>query len=227
MKNSDNWNKFIGSEIPSSIKTQPIIYNFIKKDYKIIDIGCGFGKTVFDLHKNGYVNVYGIDTNKSGIKLADSIIKKLQLISKPKFKTANALNLPFLDEIFDCAITQSFWTTIVMANERLKIIKEINRIVKQNGILYIADFEQNYGLPMYKKRYENGIKMGYENGTFEVINKKTKEIEYLAHHYTKKELFDLARGGGFSKIEYYESKIFTTRSGNNIKGCVIIAKKNL
>jgi len=31
MENSENWNKFIGNKIPSSIETQPIIYKFIKK----------------------------------------------------------------------------------------------------------------------------------------------------------------------------------------------------
>ncbi len=224
MKNSENWNKFVGSKIPSSLEIQSILYDFIQKDSKIIDIGCGFGKTVFDLHKQGYVNICGIDSNKSGIKFAN--LKSKRLNPKPKVKIANALYLPYQDSIFDGVITQAFWTTIVTAKERLKIIKEINRIMKQNGILYIADFEQNYHLPMYKKRYEDGIKKGYENGTFEVINKKTEEFEYLAHHHTKEELSKLAREGGFSKIEHYESKIFTTRSGNKINGCVMIIRKN-
>ena len=225
MENSENWNKFIGNKIPSSIETQSIIYEFIKKDDRIIDIGCGFGKTVFDLYKKGYVNIYGIDSNKSGIEFANLKNKQLKLNPKPKFKITNVLHLPYQNSVFDCGITQAFWTTIVTTKERLKIIKKINRIIKQNGILYIADFKKNYHLPMYKKRYQDGIKKGYENGTFEVINKKTKKFEYLAHHYTKKELFSFIKWGGFSKVEYYKNKIFTTRSGNKICGCVIIARK--
>lgn len=224
MKNSENWNKFVGNKIPSSLEIQPIIYKFIRKDHRIIDIGCGFGKTVFNLHEEGYANVCGIDSNKSGIKFAN--LKSKQLNLKLKFKVANALYLPFRDATFDCVITQAFWTTIVTDKERLKVIKEINRIIKQNGILYIADFEQNYHLPIYKKRYKDGIKKGYESGTFEVINKETREFEYLAHHYTKEELYNLAKEGGFSKIEYYKSKVFTTKSGNKINGCVVIIRKN-
>ena len=226
MKNSKNWDKFVGDKIPSSLKIQPIIYKFIKKDYKIIDIGCGFGKTIFDFHKKGYVNSRGIDSNKSGIRFANLRSKELELNPKPKFKVASALHLPYQDSIFDCAITQAFWTTIVNKKERLEIIKEINRILKKDAILYIADFERNYHLPMYKKRYENGIKKGYENGTFEVINKKTKEFEYLAHHHTKEELHKLAKDGGFLKTGCYESKVFTTKSGNKINGCVMIIRKN-
>lgn len=226
MKNSKNWNKFVGDKIPSSLKIQPIIYNFIQKDYKIIDIGCGFGKTIFDLHKKGYINIYGVDSNKSGIKFANLRSEQLKLNPKPKFKIADALHLAYQDSMFDCVITQSFWTTIATTKERLKIIKEINRILKKNGILYIADFEQTWRLSIYKKLYKEGIKRGYEKGTFEVINKKTGEFDYLAHHYNKKELFHLTKEGGFPVIEYYQRKIFTTRTGNKINGCVMIAKKD-
>ncbi len=225
MENSKNWNKFIGNEIPSSLELQSVIYKFLKKDYKIIDIGCGFGKTVFDLYEKGYIDISGIDSNKSGIEFANLKSKQLNLNPVPIFEVADAIHLPYQNSVFYFAIAQAFLTTIITTKERLRVIKEINRILKKNAILYIADFEQNYHLPMYKKRYEDGIRKGYENGTFEVTNKRTGELEYLAHHYTKKELYKLTREGGFSKIEYYGSKIFTTRSGNKINGCVMIVRK--
>lgn len=225
MKNSKNWDKFVGDKIPSSLEIQSIIYKFIKKDYKIIDIGCGFGKTVFDLHKKGYVDIYGIDSNKSGIEFANLRSEQLKLFPKPKFEAANVLHLPYQDSMFDCVITQAFWTTIVTTKERLDIMKEINRILKKDAILYIADFEQTRHLPIYEKRYQEGIKKGYEKGTFEVTNKETGKFDYLAHHYTKKELHHLTKKGGFSSIEYYQRKVFTTRTGNKINGCVMITKK--
>lgn len=137
--------------------------------------------------------------------------------------------MPFLyhnrNSSFDCVLTQAFWTTIVTQGERNKIIKEIYRITKRNGVLYIADFDQNWHLPLYKKRYEEGIKKGYEEGTFEVIDKKTGKLEYLTHHFSEKELVFLVYYGGFRKIEYYKHKTVTTRSGNKINGHIIIARK--
>jgi len=226
MKNSENWNKFIGNEIPSSIETQSIIYEFIKKDDKIIDIGCGFGKTVFDLCKKGYVNIYGIDSNKSGIEFANLKSKQLKLNPKPKFKVANASYMPFKKEGFDCIITQAFWTTIVTSRERLKIIKEINRILKRNGIIYIADFMRTWCLYKYKNLYRKGVEKGYEKGTFEAKNPSTGKVDYLAHHYIKNELLQFVKTGGFGRIEYYQRRNFFTRSGNKINGCVMIARKS-
>jgi len=225
MKDNKNWDKFIGDKIPSSLEIQPVIYKFIKKDYKIIDVGCGFGKTVFNLYKKGYVNISGTDSNRSGIEFAKSKSKQLELNPRPIFNTENALCLPYQNFSFDCVITQAFWTTIIDRKESLQIIKGINRILKKNGILYIADFEQNYHLPIYRKRYQDGTNKGYEKGTFEVTNKKTNKLEYLAHHHTKKELYKLTEKGGFSEVEYYKSIIFTTRSGNKINGCVMIVRK--
>lgn len=226
MKNSENWNKFIGNEIPSSIETQSIIYKFIKKNDRIIDVGCGFGKTVFDLYKKGYVNIYGIDSNKSGIKFANKMSKKLRLNPKPKFKVADASCLSFKKDSFDCVITQAFWTTIVTNKERLKIIKEINRILKRNGIIYIADFMRMWRLYKYKNLYRKGVEKGYEKGTFEARNPSTGKLDYLAHHYTKNELLQLVKTGGFGKIEYYQCRNFFTRSGNKINGCVMVDRKS-
>ena len=156
--NCRNWNKFVGDKIPSSLEIHPIIYKFIQRDWKIIDIGCGFGKTIFNLYKKGYVDIYGVDINKSGIKFANLTSKQLKLDPKPKFKIANALYLPYRDSMFDCVITQAFWTAIVTMKERLQIIKEISRVIKKNGILYIADFEQTWRLPIYKNYIKRALR---------------------------------------------------------------------
>lgn len=92
--NSKNWSRFISNKIPSSLKLQPVIYNFIKKDSKIIDIGCGFGKTVFELYRNGYRRIYGGDCNKNGIEFANLYSKKLKLRPAPEFKIFNAISIP-------------------------------------------------------------------------------------------------------------------------------------
>ena len=106
------------------------------------------------------------------------------------FKVFNACSIPYPNLTFNCIITQAFWTTIITKHERYKIIKEINRVLKKGGVLYIADFGQTWHLPIYQKLYKEGIKKGYEEGTFEAINKEG-EVDYLAHHFTKKEFICL------------------------------------
>lgn len=217
-----DWKKFKGTKIPSSLELEPVIFDYLQRDFKIIDIGCGFGKTVFELYQKGYKNVYGIDVNKSGINTAKLISKKFT--PKPTFSVQNAIALPFSDKEFDFVINQAFWTTIISKTERIKIIKEMSRVLKNDGMIYIADFGQTWDHPHYCEVYTKGIGKKYEIGTFEVFDKVTGEFKYLAHHYTKEEFVELLKEGGF-KYSYYKQSVFTTQSGNKINGHVFLAIK--
>jgi len=221
-----DWKKFIGTEIPSSLELEPVIFDYLQGDFKIIDVGCGFGKTVFELYKKGYRDIYGVDINESGIKFAKARARESGFNPLPNLSVGNAISLNFPNHTFDFVICQAFWTTIIAKNERNKIIKEIGRILKRAGILYVADFGQTWAHPSYKQAYYKGIEKQYEIGTFEVFDKKTQEFKYLAHHYTREELEDLLKKGGFKKPGYYKQTSFTTQSGNQINGHVLLAVKN-
>lgn len=52
--------KVPGKNIPSSLELYPVIYNYLKEGYKILDIGCVFGKVSLELASKGY-SVMGID----------------------------------------------------------------------------------------------------------------------------------------------------------------------
>ena len=218
------WDLFIGTKIPSSLELNPIIFRYLKPDDNICDIGMGYGKTILELIKNGYRNLSGIDTNKSGVDFAKRTINELNLNGKFKFINANAENTGLPDKSQDAIITQAFWTTITNSLDRKNILNEIDRILKKFGILYISDFGQTPEILKYKHRYDLGIKKGYEKGTFEVINETSGKLEYLAHHYTKDEFTKLLEEKGF-KIEEYIIAPVQTRSGNTINGHTIIARK--
>jgi len=218
------WKRFKGNKIPSSLELEPVIFTYLYHDSKILDIGCGFGKTVIELCKKGYKNIYGVDINESGIKFAKT--HALQLDSNPHFSIGNATSLPFSEAVFDFVINQAFWTTVISKEERVEIIKEIGRVLKDNGVIYITDFGQTWNQPHYNKAYSEGIEKKLESGTFEVFDKETGEFKYLAHHYTKDELVELLNAGGMKNIIYYKQTIFSTQSGNRINGHVFLATKN-
>ncbi|MFC1731392.1 class I SAM-dependent methyltransferase [candidate division KSB1 bacterium] len=215
-----NWQKFEREKIPSSLNLFPIIFDYLKKNDQILDVGCGFGRICIDLYNKGYKEVYGIDINESGILYAR---KQISELSQDHLKVANATNIPFDDSQFDFVITHAFWTT-VMSEEREAVMKEISRVLKKDGFLYTAQFGQTWEDPLYKKRYEDGLAKGYKRGTFESLDKETGELRYLAYHYTKEEIEALTNVVNF-KILYYSNEIFTTQSGNRINGHVLIAQK--
>jgi len=223
IRSKRTWLKFSETHIPSSLELDPIIYKYLQANFKILDIGCGFGKTVFELEKLGYRNLFGIDINPSGIFHAKT--KNKEFGKDLHFKIGDAKNLNFSDNTFDFIIAQAFWTTITNVKERLEIAKEINRVLKMGGVIYIADFVRTWNHAHYRKVYLRGVKEGLELGTFKAYNKKTGKFMYLAHHFTKHEFFKLLTKSRFCKPIYYKSTIFTTQSGNKIKGCVLISKK--
>ncbi len=218
-----DWDKFCGEKIPSSLELNLVIFDYISPQDKILDVGMGFGKTLFDLHKRGFKNLSGVDSNQSGIEFANNAIGKFNLDGNLNFVTGNAKELPFENSSQNAVVTQAFWTAIVNPSDRKAVVNEINRVLKNNGILYIADFGQTPEIPKYRERYEQGKQKGYEYGTFEVVN-DSGEVEYLAHHHAKEELTKLLTESGF-KIETYIVSPVQTRSGSTINGHTIIARK--
>ena len=210
--------------IPSSLELHDEIFAKLKTEDKILDIGCGFGKTCFDLYKKGYRSVTGIDINQTGIQLAQNYAAQ-NAIDELSFYTENAAILSFKNDSYTFAIMQAFLTTVAKKSERQLIFSEASRVLAPGAYLYIAEFAQSWHLPQYAKRYQSAISQGYEKGSFPVKNSKTGELEYVARHYTEEELKTLLADARFT-IETLKPKNFTTRTGNIVNGIVIIAKNS-
>lgn len=216
------WNSFQGKNIPSSLNLYPIIYDYLKPEQKIIDIGCGYGKTCYELLMKGYHDITGIDINETGIEYAKNMQDELK--TKCQFLVSDATNLSPPDETFDFGIMQAFLTAIPKRKDQLKTLKEANRVIKTKGFLYLAVFTQTWHNPIYRNRYQKGMELGYEKGSFPVYNKENGNLEYVAHHYTDEELVKMICAVGFL-VEHFEYHTFTTRSGNNVIGMVCIVRK--
>lgn len=218
-----NWEKFEGNKIPSSLELYPIIYKYLKSDFKILDVGSGFGKTCFELAAQGY-NIVGIDINKTGIEWANNHLKALHSSTNPSFLVMDALNMNFPDDSFDFQIWQALLTTIIGLDKRRQLFRECSRVLKSGGFIYMAVFGQTWHSDKYYKKYIEGYELTKEEGSFPSYNKKTGSLEYIAHHYTEKELAFLIKEVDL-KILHYEHQFFTTRGGNRVNGHVIILTK--
>jgi ubiquinone/menaquinone biosynthesis C-methylase UbiE len=142
-----------------------------------------------------------------------------------KFQTANAVKLPYTNESFDACILQAVLTTITVKEDRIKVLSEANRVLKENGTLYLADFGQNWENPRYSERYLYDYHLTGEMGTFIVTEdgKQDGKELFKAHHYTHNELIELV--GEDFKVETFHETVFTTFHGNRTKGYIIIASK--
>jgi len=221
------WEMVPGKNIPSSLELYPVVHSYLQEGYKILDFGCGFGKISLELASLGY-SVKGIDINTEAVKLSKAAAKSLDLDKKiegwAEFSIGDASDLPFHESSFDFAVMQAFLTSVPDPQERSRIIQEAFRVLKPGGYLYLVEFGQNWHLKLYRKRYLQDFPVTKEEGSFLALNPETGDVEFIAHHFSEKELVFLLVDYGF-EIDYFRVEELKTRTGNKINGFVVVAKK--
>ena len=116
--------------------------NFLKdkkiKSGRVLDLGCGYGAESIYLAKQGF-NVTGIDINKGAIKFARDRAKKEQV--KTRFICADALEYlrDCQNESVDITASASFLHAL-KKQERQQHIKQLLRVLKPDGYLYLITF---------------------------------------------------------------------------------------
>jgi ubiquinone/menaquinone biosynthesis C-methylase UbiE len=104
---------------------------FIEPDFKVLDIGCGGGRTIQKLSSVAAEGlVCGVDYSSGSVAVARS--KNAQLIKdgSGEIRQGSVSQLPFPDDYFDVATaveTQYYWPDLV--ND----MKEVRRVLKPGG----------------------------------------------------------------------------------------------
>lgn len=107
-----------------------------KQDYKVLDVGCGGGKTISRISKivtNG--KVYGIDYSELSVKKSRSYNRKDVKSGKVKIIYGSVSDMPYDDNVFDVVTgieTFYFWPDYV--ND----LKEVKRVLKPGGSLLLV-----------------------------------------------------------------------------------------
>lgn len=125
--------------------TIPIIYDVLqyKNDYKkILDVGCGPGLLIKELALNFNKSlVYGLDYSRYVLKLAKKNCKGLENV---KFVHSDISKTKFSNDFFDLIICKDSFHHFKNPN---LAIKEMLRILKKDGVLYIQDLRRD--VPWY------------------------------------------------------------------------------
>lgn len=134
------WNRIFKKQGKVFLKPQediPRIVKLFKKNgvKKILDLGCGSGRHMVYLAKHGF-EIYGIDIAPKGIEITKDWLRKEQL--KANLKIGNVYKkLPYPNNFFDALVSTQILHHNRIRNIR-KLIKEIERIIKPGGLIFIT-----------------------------------------------------------------------------------------
>lgn len=146
----------------------------LPKDSKILDLCCGHGRHLVLLAKK--YNVTGIDMDENAVEMAQKIFKKHDV--SPQIIVSDMRNIPFKNE-FDVVINMyTSFGYFDNEKENLKVLKEINKSLKNNGLL-VLDLRnkkktENF-LPRYWFKHKN-IYILTENSFNKSLNKEEVKI---------------------------------------------------
>ncbi len=102
----------------------------INKNTYVLEVGCGSGTTARYLAKKYGCRVVGVDISEQMIEWAHKKANREGVADRLEFRTADAQNLPFDDDLFDAVICES---VTAFVNDQQRAINEYVRVAKFGG----------------------------------------------------------------------------------------------
>ncbi|MDE6767737.1 MAG: class I SAM-dependent methyltransferase, partial [Eubacterium sp.] len=146
MEQSTYWNSVAQKRNFTTTFQENEFCKYVDKNAKVLDVGCGYGRTMNELYKSGYKNLIGADTAVEMINRGKREFPYLKFVK-------SGAELPFDDDTFDAVILFGVLCSVVSDDSHLDLINEIKRVLKPNGVIYVNDFLINTSIP-YKLRYK-------------------------------------------------------------------------
>lgn len=209
MKQKDYWNKVSETKQFSTPFQIEEFSKYVNKADIILDVGCGYGRTLNELYSNGYKNLIGIDFSKGMIERAKNINSDID------FRVMNNSKIDLPDNSVDSVILLAVLTCIVEDKEQENLISEIHRVLKKDGVIYINDFLLNND-ERNLNRYSEFKNKYNKYGVFELPEGA------VCRHHTIEWIKELLKD--FNKIVFKELE-YTTMNGNKSNGFYYIGKK--
>jgi ubiquinone/menaquinone biosynthesis C-methylase UbiE len=209
-----NQDKYWDSVAFKKTFSHPIIFTelnkYISKDNNILDLGCGYGRSLSHMHDAGFKKLIGIDSSLEMLKRAK--------IENPvaTYYLNTGYNLPILENSIDAVLLLAVLTCIPISTDQKSLILEIERVLSSKGIIYLSDFYLNTD-ERNVSRYDKFQEKYGSYGVFEL-----DEGVILRHHTHEwfNELFC-----SFSVL-WKEAFPVVSMNGNNANAIRIILRKN-
>ena len=202
----NNWRTT--EKVPSSLALPDMFLDRIGSGARILDVGCGEAGIAPQIEAAGG-RYFGLDVNLPSLS---------RLSGRRRVVLGEGGRLSFKNGTFDLVMLRAVLTVLVDPSDRLNTLREAFRVCR--GMVGIQDFLQTWDAPLYAARYEEGLSLSAERGTFPV--RQDGRLLYWARHYTPEELNRLIASAGGRIVSLHEAPA-PTRSGNIIRGVTLVA----
>lgn len=111
-----------------------VLVAFLPKDAKIVDFGCGYGRSLAALAALGFTNLTGFDPSPAMLARGRREHPELDL------REFEGPGLPVPDASFDAALLVAVLTSVVSDDAQRRILAELLRVLRPGGLLVLCDF---------------------------------------------------------------------------------------
>jgi len=175
------------------------VISYFPAKSRVLNIGCGMGREAFCLYDKGF-KITAIDISEKVIEPAKQFaIESNRYI---EFLLTNGLDLPFENNTFDVVIIWSQTFGLFYEEEnKMHILKECNRVLKNNGILSFSGHDKQFIESNYPQ-YLDGKKFFAYAST-----------DCYWEVFTINEMIALAQRTGFTVLECKRGLVYKENDG--------------
>jgi len=132
----------------------------LPKDARILDYGCGYGRTVGELVDAGWRGAVGVDFAPAMIERGRRARPDLDL------RCVGALPLAEPGGAFDLVILFAVLTTIPDGAAQRALVAELRRVLRPGGLIYVSDYPLQTDARNVA-RYQAGAARGWTYGVWD------------------------------------------------------------
>ncbi len=182
---------------------------YLKPRSRILDYGCGYGRTLAELSRAGYENIIGVDFSAGMLARCRGQAPQSKLIRN------DGRSIPLQTESCDAVLLFAVLTCIPDNDEQRRQIAEAERVLRPGGLIYISDLLINDDT-RNRERYGR-FAMAYNcYGVFELPE------GVVVRHHNKDWIAELA--SAFERLAH-ETFTVTTMNGHASAAFQLLGRK--